>query len=60
MMLVSSESHVPKLISREIIFCGIPRRVITIHQRHRQTDRRTDRQLIMAMPPHYHATLFVW
>jgi len=43
-MLVSAESQVPKLISREIIFCGIPTRVISIHQRHRQTDGRTDGQ----------------
>jgi len=45
-MLESAESQVPKLMSREIIFCGIPTRVITVHQRYRQTDV----QLIMAIP----------
>jgi len=37
-MLVSAESQVPKLIIREIIFEGIPTRVIKIHQRYRRTD----------------------
>ena len=38
MVFGSAESQVPKLINREI---RIPTRVITVHQRHRRTDRRT-------------------
>jgi len=39
-MLGSADSEVRKLIIRNF-FQGIPTRVITIHQRHRQTERRT-------------------
>jgi len=41
-MLESAESQVPKLIIREIVFEEFQPRVITIHQRCRQTDGKTD------------------
>jgi len=46
-MLVSTESQVPKLISREIIFAEFQR---VWSQSTNVTDGRTDRQLIMAIP----------
>ena len=52
-MLVSAESQVPKLISREIIFFwnsnAYDHNLPTL-QTDRRTDGRTDRQLIMAIP----------
>jgi len=45
-MLVSAESQVPKLISREIIFAEFQR---VSSQSTNVTDGRTDRQLIMAI-----------
>jgi len=44
-MFVSAERGKVRLISREI-----PTYVITIPQRHRQTDGRTDGQLALAIP----------
>ena len=39
-----AKSERPRLTNGEIIFEEFPTYVITIHQRHRQTDGRTDRQ----------------
>ena len=39
-----AKSEHPRLTNGEIIFRRIPTYVITIHQRHRRTDRQTDRQ----------------
>ena len=44
MMFGSAESEHFRLTNREIIFRKISTYVITIHQRHRRTDERTDRQ----------------
>jgi len=41
-MLGSAEREHLRLTDRETIFERIPTYVITIHQRHRRTDRRTD------------------
>ena len=45
MMFGSTGSERPTLTNGEIIFVRIPTYVITIHQSHRQTERRTDRHL---------------
>jgi len=44
MILGSAKSEDPGLISREIYVRSIPTSVITISQRHGQTDRQADRQ----------------
>jgi len=50
-MLGSAERRKVRLIIRELIFEEFQRsHVIIIHQRHRRTDGRTNRQLIMAIP----------
>jgi len=50
-MLVSAESQVPKLISREISFAEFQRVLSqSTNVTERRTDGRTDRQLIMAIP----------
>jgi len=45
-----AKSEHPRLTNGEIILQRIPTYVITIHQRHRQTDRRTDRRHVIAVP----------
>ena len=47
-MLGSVESEMVRLISRQIIFADF--QPITIPHRYRQTDRQTDRQLVLAIP----------
>ena len=49
-MLESAEGEMVGLISCEIIFCRIPTYIITIPQRHTESDRRTDGQLALAIP----------
>ena len=50
MMLLSAESEHLGLTDRENYFRRISTYVNTIHQRHRQTDRRADRRRAIARP----------
>jgi len=50
-MLGSAESEKVRLISREIIFAEFATYMITIHQRHRQTDGRGNLPWQYRAPP---------